>query len=294
MTTAMSVLERRLSQQGWRVAAVVGLSLPIFLWVARMAPLAQDPGYHAFADQRGILGVPHFWNVLSNLPFAVIGLAGYWWLSRAGSKAPAFGDPSERLAYFVFFFGELLTCFGSGYYHSEPNNQTLVWDRLVFSSMLTSFLAIVVTEFVSRRAGTLMLAPMLLLGLYSVWYWGWSEAAGRGDLRLYLLVQFYPVIAIPFIVWLFRSRYTHAWAVLLTWALFGVAKACELYDAPIYELTGFWSGHTLKHLVAAGASFVPLYALRRRCLQAVAEREADQGRATAEAALGGPLAPGRQ
>jgi hypothetical protein len=45
---------------------------------------------------------------------------------------------------------------------------------------------------------------------------------------------------------LFRSRCTRAGAPLLTWALYGVAKACELYDVPIYQATGFWSGHTVK------------------------------------------------
>ena len=64
--------------------------------------------------------------------------------------------------------------------------------------------------------------------------------------------------AVPFTILLFRSRYTRAGASLLTWALYAVAKACETYDAPIYELTRFWSGHTLKHLVAAAASYLPL------------------------------------
>ena len=248
----------------WRVGAVLGLSLPIFVWVVSLAPVAQDLTYHNFADQHWLLGVPHFWNVASNLPFALIGLLGCRWLVHAGRTSGAFADPSERLGYFVFFVGEFLTCFGSGYYHSAPSNETLVWDRLVFSLMLTSFFSIVVTEFVSLRVGRLILAPMVCLGLYSVLYWAWSELAGRGDLRLYYVVQFYPVIAMPVIILLFRSRYTGAGAFLLTWALYAVAKACESYDSPIYELTGFWSGHTLKHLVAAGASYLPLYNLRHR------------------------------
>ena len=37
---------------------------------------AQDPGYHDFADGRTILGVPNFWNVVSNLPFLLTGLLG--------------------------------------------------------------------------------------------------------------------------------------------------------------------------------------------------------------------------
>jgi hypothetical protein len=201
---------------------------------------------------------------VSNLPFAVIGVLGCWWLIRAGRTSPAFTEPSERFAYFVFFLGEFLTCFGSGYYHAEPTNATLVWDRLVLSLMLTSIFAIVVAEFVNRRLGRLMLAPIVVLGLFSVLYWARSESLGQGDLRLYLLAQFYPMLAIPVILLLFRSRYTRAGAFWLVLALYAAAKVAELYDRPILEWTGLWSGHTVKHLVAAGASFILLYNLQRR------------------------------
>jgi predicted membrane channel-forming protein YqfA (hemolysin III family) len=246
------------------VAVLLGLSLPLFAWVARTAPLPQNPEYHNFADQRSFLGMPHFWNVVSNLPFALIGLLGCLWLLRTGSTSTTFVEPRERVAYFVFFLGEFLTCFGSAYYHSAPSNPTLVWDRLVFSLMLTSLFTIVVAEFVSVRVGRVLLVPMVGLGLFSVLYWGWSESAGRGDLRFYILVQFYPLLAIPLIILLFPSRYSHGGAFLATWVLYAAAKGCEHYDSQIQALTGFWSGHTLKHLVAAGASYVPLHALRRR------------------------------
>lgn len=255
----------------WSLAALIGLTLPLLAAVARMAPIPQPAAYHHFADQRLLLGIPHFWNVMSNLPFAAIGLLGVWSLIRAVRISGAFADSGERLAYFVFFAGEFATCFGSGYYHSAPSNETLMWDRLAFSLLLTSFFTIVVTEFVNARVGRLILAPMVLFGLFSVLYWSWSESVGRGDLRLYFIVQFYPIIAIPFIWLLFRSRYTRTGAVLLMWALYGVAKACEFYDVPIYQITGFWSGHTLKHFVAAGASYLLLYSLRHRSVQVSAE-----------------------
>jgi hypothetical protein len=219
--------------------------------------------YHNFADQRWLYGAPNFWNVASNVPFGVIGLLGCWWLSRTGRSA-AFVDNRERVAYVVFFVGGFLTCFGSAYYHAGPTNDTLVWDRLVFSLMLTSMFAIVVTEFVSRRAGLLLLGPMVALGLFSVLSWARSESMGQGDLRLYLLVQFYPMLALPLILLLFRSQYTHGGMFWVMWALYAVAKIAEIYDAPILEWSGAWSGHTIKHFVAAGASYVPLYSLRHR------------------------------
>lgn len=63
------------------------------------------------------------------------------------------------------------------------------------------------------------------------------------------------MISVPFVFLLFRSRYTRARALLPS----DVTEACELYDAHIYACTWFWSGHILKHLLAADASYLPLY-----------------------------------
>ena len=248
-----------------RAALVLGPALAIVvLGLIGSAPMPQDPAYHQFADQRTFYGVPHFWNVLSNVPFAVVGLLGCWWILRYGGTRPAFEESHERVAYVIFFAGELLTCFGSGYYHSGPSNETLVWDRFVFSLMLTSMFAIVVTEFVDRRLGRFMLAPIVSLGLVSVLYWWYTETAGRGDVRIYALVQFYPIVAMPVIFLLCKSRYTHARLFALMWVFYAIAKAAETYDREILAWSGLVSGHTVKHFVAAAASYVPLYALQRR------------------------------
>ena len=248
---------------------LAGLSIPIFVALILSPPMAQDPAYHDFADQRTLLGIPHMWNVMSNLPFAVLGLVGCWLLMRPGAvdaafEASAFEASWESRAYWVFFVGEILTCFGSGYYHAGPNNHTLFWDRLVFSLLLTATSTIVITEYVSRRAGKLMLVPIVLLGLGSVLQWHASELAGHGDLRLYLAVQFYPLLVMPLILWLFPSRYGDTGWFALLWICYAAAKAAEYFDAGLYELTGFWSGHTLKHFIAALATLLLVLVLRRR------------------------------
>ena len=46
--------------------------------VFMLGPIAQDPGYHLFKDQRTIFGVPNFWNVITNLPFLLVGVAGLY------------------------------------------------------------------------------------------------------------------------------------------------------------------------------------------------------------------------
>ena len=44
----------------------VAIGLSVFLFVPR---IAQNPEYHQFADQRTLLGIPNFWDVMTNLPF---------------------------------------------------------------------------------------------------------------------------------------------------------------------------------------------------------------------------------
>jgi hypothetical protein len=53
---------------GLMAVSLVALLLP--------PPLPRDQGYHDFADRRTLLGVPNFWNVVSNIPFIVIGALG--------------------------------------------------------------------------------------------------------------------------------------------------------------------------------------------------------------------------
>ena len=66
-------------------------------------PIHQDPAYHQFADARAWLGVPNAWNVWSNLPFVIVGLAALQWL--ACQTVP------YRKMWVVFFIGITLTGF---------------------------------------------------------------------------------------------------------------------------------------------------------------------------------------
>lgn len=50
---------------------------------------------------------------------------------------------------------------------------------------------------VSLRAGKLFIIPLIFAGVTSVMHWYISESQGQGDLRLYVPVQFYPLLIIP-------------------------------------------------------------------------------------------------
>jgi hypothetical protein len=214
-------------------------------------PIAQDPGYHRFADRRGCLGVPNFLDVVSNIGFVLVGALGVWRLGRP-SAAGWFRDPREAWVWRVIFLGVALTGIGSAYYHLDPTNATLVWDRLPMTLVTTPIFAALVCERISVRGGLAMLGPLVLAGFASVIYWAWSEAAGHGDLRPYALAQYLPLLLVPLVIGLFGARYTRASGYLWAVGWYALAKLGEEFDGHIFAHGGI-SGHTLKHLLAAVA-----------------------------------------
>ncbi|MGD9007855.1 MAG: ceramidase domain-containing protein [Desulfobacteraceae bacterium] len=239
------------------LGALVAVSLAVLLW---MEPVSQDPGYHRFADQRTLFGVPNFWNVMTNLPMVVVGLLGAGRIVRGRAARYL---PELAFVYMAFFCGLFLTGLGSAYYHIEPDNASLLFDRLPMTVLFVSFFCIVWGEHISSAAVQWILWPLLPAGLATVIYWYWTETLGRGDLRPYALVQFLPMLLIPLILLLYQSKLTRVvwlWGVL---AAYGVSKLAEVLDQPIYDLFGVFSGHSIKHLIAALAAYLLYLAIGR-------------------------------
>src|SRR5437660_4625080 len=82
-----------------------------------LPPVHQDPSYHSFADQRELWGVANFWNVVSNLPFLIVGFLGIWFVQDKTTSGQSFLVPAERWPFLTLFTGVGLTAFGSAYYH---------------------------------------------------------------------------------------------------------------------------------------------------------------------------------
>jgi len=226
-------------------------------------PIAQFGWYHDFADQRSFLRIANFWNVISNLPFLFAGGWGIWYLASIGAK-DGLKDSSERWMYLFFFFTVALTGIGSAYYHLEPNNDRLVWDRLPLAMMFMALFAIIVRERLSRHAANLLFLPLVVLGAATVFYWHLTETWGRGDLRPYLLTQIYPVLAIPVILWLSPATYSKTEKLYAAMAWYGGAKLYEFLDKPVYSFGQILSGHTLKHIGAAVSCYLILSWIRQR------------------------------
>lgn len=230
--------------------ALAGIILTLFT-----DPIPQSPEYHRFADDRNLCDIPNFWNVMSNLPFVVIGIMGIAFLFRKRKEAAL---DTGSLA---FFSGILLTGFGSVWYHLHPDNHTLIWDRLPMTIAFMAFFSVIIRECMHAEAGKKLLWPLLFLGMLSVYYWQMTESCGQGDLRFYFLVQFLPMLLIPLILLLFKSHglpKRYFWLVLLAYV---IAKVFEIKDVEIFHAMGI-SGHTIKHLMAAVAPLIFLVGLK--------------------------------
>ncbi|MFZ2406072.1 MAG: ceramidase domain-containing protein [Methylobacter sp.] len=244
-----------------RLKIILAIIVAAIIAIFYIAPLAQPPDYHNFADQRRILNIANFFNVLSNVPFVVIGIIGM----RLVALRQATGGLAELQAmYLTFFAGVFLTGFGSAYYHSQPSNPTLLWDRLPMTIAFMALFSAIIGEYISTRLALKLFVPLLIAGIASAVYWYATELNGHGDLRAYVLVQFLPVLLIPLILWLFDSKLNndkYIWGVI---GAYGLSKLMELWDARLYTIFGLLSGHSLKHLTAAFGTLIFYWALQRR------------------------------
>lgn len=204
-------------------------------------PIGQNEEYHIFGDRATILSIPNFWNVISNVTFSLVGIFGIFSILKL---------KEVNWLFMTFLIGISLIGIGSGYYHYMPNSKTLIWDRLPMTIAFTSLISMVVSEFINNKAGRLLLLPLLALGFYSIFVWIKFD-----DLRLYALVQYVPIIAIPIILIFFKSENSTKgfWQLVIVYA---IAKIFEIFDFEIYTLLKVISGHSIKHIIASLGVFL--------------------------------------
>lgn len=181
--------------------------------------MKQPQTYHNFASR----------NVKSNIFILLTSLYGLIYKSHT----------IERILFFQSFF---LTSVGSMYYHSNPNDDTLFWDRLPMSVAFMCFSYMYLKDKYPQYIREEYLPILILIGMATVWWWRFS-----GNVLPYTIIQFVP----PLLMMVFGiNRVEWRWALILLFA----SKVTEYYDTEIY----FWSnkqvsGHTLKHLMSAVA-----------------------------------------
>jgi hypothetical protein len=251
--SALSHSRRDLS----RVNRISVAAIPLVMMVSAMLPvIPQDPAYHHFADQRQWLGVPHAADTLSNIAFALVGFVG---LVRLVSRRHPRFSPATEAGMWCIALGLVCTATGSAWYHLDPTNTRLVWDRLPMTLVFAGVLGAAIAQRVGNDAGRMALILLVPLGIVSVVYWKLS-----GDLSLYLTIQFGGIGGLLLLVLLTRKGDDSIpWAWVVAWYI--LAKVAEFSDQGIWYATrGLIAGHTLKHLLAAVAGAAALWPLRPR------------------------------
>ncbi len=231
---------------------LIVFTLAAIFAVYMLPAFQQNISYHLFADKATFFGIKNFNNVISNLPFVIIGLYGLFLVRKADHL-----DKYISIIYTALFAGILLTGFGSAYYHSAPNNHHLVNDRVPMTMVFMALTTATIAERINLRLGYSLLLPLLIIGIASVYWWYYTETQHEGDLRVYAFVQFYPMLLIPIIILLFKPIKPDKGLVPMVWVItwYIIAKEFEHFDNEIYTFTNFVSGHTLKHLAAAIATW---------------------------------------
>ncbi|WP_235965381.1 hypothetical protein [Caenimonas soli] len=223
--------------------------------VALFGPaVIQPPGYHGFADQRVLWGVPFAMDVLSNLPFALAGVAGLWFLGKAPPRALS---NVQRAMAILFFGGLVLTACGSAWYHAQPDDAGLAIDRIGMAAAFAGLLGLAAAGRVSERAGALLGLTILLLAPVAI-----ELGSSTGNVLPWAALQFGGMAVVVWLAWL-RPR-PGALVIRLGWVIlaYAAAKLLEINDRAVFDLTGqLVSGHTLKHLVAALAALPVLAAV---------------------------------
>jgi hypothetical protein len=224
-----------------------------------------------FADNRTWHGLPNAMDVLSNLPFLLIGCWGLYRLNRIDRAhqqalaqfplAPPASDPPDNTldCAWLFFAGLIATAAGSAFYHLLPDAPRLAADRAGMAVAFAGLIGVAVCERVSQRAGWPAAWFVLTAGLLAA-----EVVQETGNVLPWALVQFGGMALVLTLALATPMR--GAVGLKLGWVIFfyAVAKAFELADHQVYEASGqLISGHSLKHLVAALAGLPVLAALRK-------------------------------
>jgi len=237
-----------------RYGVIAATTFALCIALALAPPIPQDQAYHLFADMRARFGISNFADVVSNGAFLVVGATGLWAAARALSRG-ALAGVFEQVAFVLFFAFVVAVSAGSAYYHLQPDDVRLLWDRLPIALAFMTLLALVVSDRLPLGADVrgMVLAVLLVAAILSLVYW-----RATGDLRIYVGVQFIPIVVLPILCLTFpASTHIDNRTIWLMLGLYIVAKAAEHFDTEIFAATGGTvGGHAWKHLIAAAAVYM--------------------------------------
>jgi len=230
------------AERGLLLALLLGLLAAVFGPAMHLSP-----HFHQFADQRVLWGVPRGADVYSNLPFALLGL----WGLVATRQRPGLTTVQRQLLT-LFSLGLLATAAGSTWYHLQPDDARLVFDRLGMGVAFAGVLGLAAADRISPRAGQALAAFILIATPPAVMQPLWS-----GTMQAWAVLQVGGILLLAALAPRPPRPDALGWRIAPLVALYLLAKLCEVADHDLLTLSqGAISGHTLKHLLAAGAGWV--------------------------------------
>lgn len=240
----------------------------VILVIALSKPIAQHAAYHDLADNRTMFGLVGGGDIITSLMFGLVGLAGLFIIVML---KPEFKNEGERYGYLLFFASFIALGYCSTYYHSKPDNLSLVIDRLPIVSALCAIGFAVLSERFSMRIGLLTYLVSLLFGFYATWYWISSELVGLGDIRYYAAFQFLISSIILLSVIFKKSAYNFSIIFFLVFAIFVITRLPEIFDQELFQWTNqIVSGHSIRHAsISVCVLLIITYLLRRQKIDAV-------------------------
>ncbi len=237
----------------WQDSLIVSLVFISFISLFFLEPISQDLAYHDFADNRTIFGINNFLDIVSSLPFLFVGMLGLYTICQNWGI-------NYSWSWLFLFLSVFCVAFGSSYYHFNPENKTLTWDRLPMAIGFMALFVITISDYINYKLEKWLLLPMCIVGIISVLYWHITD-----DLRIYVWVQFVSMALILIIIFIYKPTHLQTKFLLSAFLFYMLSKIAEYFDKQIFELLGHsLSGHTIKHLLAAIATFYFYVLLKRR------------------------------
>jgi hypothetical protein len=227
-------------------------------------PISQPQEYHDFADDREILGVPNALDVMSNLAIIYPGVVGLAFIHESRNRTQVSED--EISIQITLFSGMILTFAGSVWFHLDPTDSTMLWDRLGMSVVIGSCISLLIHDMWDRNLAAKIHLPIIIASIVSVLWWPVFD-----DLRVYFIVKHHPFILFPIFLLCGRRIYDKVSGYYWGLSMFLLATIFEFADQQIFEITGIISGHTLKHIAAGIGLWFLMVMIRDRELISVEE-----------------------
>lgn len=190
------------------------------------------------------LGIPHFWNVATNLPFLVLGV---WGLLRLRVLAPS--DPFAGAGWRGVWVSSVLLAFASGLYHWELERWTLGVDRVFVVAIAATIAGRAALVAHGEVRGRVLGWVFQLVAQGSVLFWWFG-----GTPLFYGALQAISAVYVLVVYGLATRRFgstAHMAPLVRLVVFYAFAKLLEWADAPVGEMTGCIGGHPFKHVLAA-------------------------------------------